>query len=792
MAHNGKIIQMSNQTTERNNWKGRGSHWLLCLLLLFTTPQLLAVEKGNSTSPLEPIRLQLKWLHQFQFAGYYAAIEQGYYRQLGLEVSLLEHPLKRSPLDVLLAGDADYVVMGSDLLVARSEGNPLVALAAITQHDPLALLVTKSSGITHPKELRGKRVMLDHGAHDASILAMLKQAGLTEEDYQFQQTSYNPQDLAEGKTDAFNAYITDQGFLLDEQGIENHYLHPSRYGIDFYSDILATTEMEIAQHPQRVENFRKASLKGWAYAMANSDEIINLILQKYNSQNRSRAHLEYEAAQMREMVQPLLVQLGYMHRDRWLHIRDTFNSLGFLKQELGDIDALFYQQESSNNDQELKQILWTAFAAVLVLSTITLLITLWNRKLKQQVALRTNELASANEHIERILESMNEGLVVTDAAHHILRINRKLERLIGNDSEHCIGRPLVELFEESQDHSILDAQRTLKGEDDTLIPVQVSGALLQHENSSTIDGAVLVIHDLRERERAERQEQYAAFQAGVADMGASVLHNIGNVITGMSGHIIKLDHTFKILNKLSSSLAKYLEELPDNTSYTLQESREQLEKQQRILQASATTLEKMCNTIDEKESLKKLNQGIHHVGDVIAIQQSASRPIIHATHFSFRSMMEDTVNLIEDRMDKYGIAFKVENSPELQELFLPRNPLMQLFLNLIKNSLEAIIEEMLNNEALSGAIQLTAEPYSEGQFKIVVEDNGCGFEAERIDEIFQSGYTTKQRGSGYGLHSATTFVQSIGGEIQAESRGKHYGMRITLILPTHVDNSNKQ
>lgn len=78
--------------------------------------------------------------------------------------------------------------------------------------------------------------MLDYGAHDASILAMLKQAGLSEADYQMQQTSYNPMDLAADKTDAFNAYITDQGFLLEEEGIPVRYLHPSRYGIDFYSD----------------------------------------------------------------------------------------------------------------------------------------------------------------------------------------------------------------------------------------------------------------------------------------------------------------------------------------------------------------------------------------------------------------------------------------------------------------------------------------------------------------------------------------------------------------------------
>ncbi len=748
-----------------------------------------AAPADRDASQLEPVRLQLKWLHQFQFAGYYAAIEQGYYREAGFEVTLLEHPLKRSPLDVLIAGDADYVVMGSDLLVERAQGTPLVALAAITQHDPLALLVTDESGITHPGMLRGKRVMLDYGAHDASILAMLKQAGLAKEDYIFQQTSYNPMDLAEGKTDAFNAYITDQGFVLDEQGIENHYLHPSRYGIDFYSDILATTEKKISSNPQSVERFRQASLRGWAYAMANSDEMIDLILERYNTQNRSRAHLEYEARQMREMVQPLLVEMGYMHRDRWLHIQDTFRSLGFLHQDL-DVDELIYQPDSQGRALFLEQVLLGGGIFVLLFALVTLLVVLWNRKLKQMVAARTGELAKVNEHIELILESMNEGLVVTNSRQQIVRINQKLEQLAGISPGACVGKPLDILFESGEEHSILDSQRTLKGADNVLIPVQVSGAILQEQGGSDEAGAVLVIYDLRERERAQRQEQYAAFQAGVAEMGASVLHNIGNVVTGMSGHIIKLDHSFKVLDKLTSSLFKYLQDLPDSAADPAG-CAQRLEKQTGILQASATTLQKVCGAVEDKESLGKLTQGIHHIGDVISIQQSASRPIIHATQFSYPSMVEDTINLIEDRLQKYGVSLKVETAAEVDRVQLPRNPLMQLLLNLLKNSLEAIIEEMVENESFQGEVVLSTEPCPPGQFRVKVSDNGCGVDSHKIEKIFQSGYTTKKRGSGYGLHSATTFVQSLGGEIDAHSAGLHQGMEVTITLPTQIDKSSK-
>ncbi len=748
-----------------------GGHWLvsLMLMLLFVLPH-----ESVSAQPqeLEKVRLQLKWRHQFQFAGYYAAVAQGYYRDAGLEVELLEHPLDRSPLEVLLAGEADYVVMGSDLLISRAEGAPLVALAAITQHDPLALLVTAESGIAHPADLRGKRVMLDYGAHDASILAMLNRAGVTLDQFDLQQTSYNPLDLINGKTDAFNAYITDQGFLLDQQGVASRYLHPSRYGIDFYSDILTTTERELRDHPARVERFRAASLKGWSYAMANNEEVIDLILQHYNSQNRSRAHLQYEALQMREMIQPLLVDLVYMHRERLTHIADTFRQLGFLDRavEVGEIlysERIAGMQGGRATMQELMLPLLLGMVALLLL---TLLIWGWSRNLQHQVAIRTNELTRANDHIEQILESMNEGLVVVDGQQQIRRINKKLERLTDRGQQEWIGRPLENLFVEQGD-SLFQPQRMLRGGADELIPVTVSGGWLDPAGGEGA-GAVLVIHDLRDQHRALQQEELVRFQSGVAEMAAAVLHNIGNVVTGMSGHVIRLGNLFKVVDRLGQGLEHYQ---PDPEG-GCEETRE---KQLRILQAAAAALKNITSEVGEKALLQKIDQGIHHIGDIISIQQNASRPIIHATSFTLNTLVEDTVNLIEDLMEKCQVEL------------VTRNPLMQLLLNLLKNSLEAIIEEMLSREALVGKITLSTRMLSSQQFEFVVEDNGCGHDQDRLDHLFHSGYTTKQRGSGYGLHSALQFVESIGGTIRADSDGPHQGMTLRVILPQQMESGEE-
>ena len=99
--------------------------WLLTIVML-------AVSVVSSAS--EDISLQLKWRHQFQFAGYYAAVQQGYYREEGLNVRLVEGNKDLPPLQQVLSGQADYGIGDADILVSRISGKPVVALAAIFQH----------------------------------------------------------------------------------------------------------------------------------------------------------------------------------------------------------------------------------------------------------------------------------------------------------------------------------------------------------------------------------------------------------------------------------------------------------------------------------------------------------------------------------------------------------------------------------------------------------------------------------------------------------------------------------
>ncbi|MDP1666086.1 MAG: ABC transporter substrate-binding protein, partial [Methylobacter sp.] len=160
----------------------------------------------------ESIHLQLRWHHQFQFAGYYAALEKGYYKDAGLNVIIHEGMPDKKPVQEVLQGHAQYGVANSELLLERLRGAPLVALAAIYQHSPYVLLARKDAGILSPSDLVGKKVMLINQTMDADFVAMFNNEGIDISRLHVIPSSYEIHDLVDGKADAFNSYLSNEPY----------------------------------------------------------------------------------------------------------------------------------------------------------------------------------------------------------------------------------------------------------------------------------------------------------------------------------------------------------------------------------------------------------------------------------------------------------------------------------------------------------------------------------------------------------------------------------------------------
>ncbi|WDY55871.1 GGDEF domain-containing protein [Pseudomonas sp. PSKL.D1] len=358
---------------------------LLCFVL-FSVPAAWATPVTQQNGALQVIDVQLRWKHQFQFAGYYAAIAQGYYREEGLEVRLHEGGPNITPVEEVLSGRAQYGEANSELLHARLNGKPLVALAVIFQHSPSVLLARSDQQVRTAHDLIDKPVMLMDAQTDADFLAMFRSEGIPLEKLQLLPSSYQVEDLANGKVTAFNSYSTNEPFYLQQRGVEYNVISPVTYGIDFYSDILFTTQAEIDEHPQRVEALRRATLRGWRYAMDNPDKIIDLLLDQY-SVEKTRAHLEFEAQAMRPLVQSDLIEIGHMNPGRWQRMAETFLELGMVN-SIDGLENFIYDPNPPQLVERLrKTIVLISIGGVLVLM-FTLVLLNTQRHLRNEIKLR--------------------------------------------------------------------------------------------------------------------------------------------------------------------------------------------------------------------------------------------------------------------------------------------------------------------------------------------------------------------------------------------------------------------
>ncbi len=354
---------------------------MLCLAMSYISTQGLAfAQQNDQQTPLDPVTLQLKWKHQFQFAGYYAAIEKGYYREAGLDVALREAQPDEVTADAVLNGQAEFGIASSDLVLLRGAGKPVVVLAPIFQHSPLIFLVPEDSGMTSIHDLKGRPVMLE--THAEELLAYLMTEGLSPQDVTLVPHTSDVSKILDGTVSAMSAYLTDEPFLLEQSGIRYLWFTPRSAGIDFYGDTLFTTEKQVKKHPDRVRRFREASLKGWDYALRHPEEMVDLILSQY-SRRHSREHLLFEAEKTAKLILPDVVEVGYSNPGRWRHIAQTYTTSDMMPHDFST-SGFLYEHGVKINLRKFYIALSIALGIVAILSVAVVWITRVNRKIRKQ------------------------------------------------------------------------------------------------------------------------------------------------------------------------------------------------------------------------------------------------------------------------------------------------------------------------------------------------------------------------------------------------------------------------
>ncbi len=366
---------------------------------------------GQVIGKSEKVRLQLRWYNQFQFAGYYMAKEKGFYSAQGLDVEIIPGGPEALPaMESVLDGHAEYSITNTGIIKKRCEGVPLVALASVFQTSPMAWLVTKESGIKTLHDLSGKNCMMIFPYYESiELVSMLYREGIDTSKFNLVPTSFNVNDLIEGKIDAYNAYTTNEPYYLEQKNIEYRMIHPEEYGANFYSDILFTSEQEIKKHPQRTKAFLEASLQGWKYALENKEEAIQIIHKKYAS-NKTLEHLRWEAERIEQVIHPELVEIGHMNMGRWEFIASLYKDLGIID-EVKNLDGFMYDPNYNPNERYIR----IALKILGIISLVLLFIAGWfywfNRKLQVEITARKEaeiNLTKTNTQLNQLNDEKND------------------------------------------------------------------------------------------------------------------------------------------------------------------------------------------------------------------------------------------------------------------------------------------------------------------------------------------------------------------------------------------------
>ena len=205
-----------------------------------------------AAAPLTEITVQLQWIHQAQFAGLYAADQNGYYTEEGLAVTFVPGGPGVDSLSPLLEGSAQFGTASADqLLVARGEGKPLKAFAVIYRRSPAVFITLSSSGITRPQDFIGKTIRTP-APNIPMLHAMMTGVGIPRDQYTEVDLPSDVEEFASGRAPVWIVYLNALAISVQRAGYEINIIYPDDYGVHFYSDSLIATDDFIAKNPDLV------------------------------------------------------------------------------------------------------------------------------------------------------------------------------------------------------------------------------------------------------------------------------------------------------------------------------------------------------------------------------------------------------------------------------------------------------------------------------------------------------------------------------------------------------------
>lgn len=328
--------------------------WIVALLLIGAL--LAACGQAPAAAPttapaaptapaaLVPVRLQLKWVPQAQFAGYYAALDQGFYADEGLDVTILPGGPDIVPEQVVAAGQAEFGINWmASLLATREQGVPLINIAQVFTRAGMRHLSWKDSNITSPADLKGRKVAVWFGGNEYNLLATLSKYNLNKDtDLTLVQQPFDMNLLLNREVDSAAAMtynelyqVLSAGHTIEELNILDY----NAEGTAMPEDGIFVTEDWLNADPQHKDiaaRFLRASFKGWAYCRDNPESCVEIMLKQDSGGVMTKEAQTWQMDEINKLIwgDPIdpNTKIGYLEPSLFKFAADTALQFGVITQ----------------------------------------------------------------------------------------------------------------------------------------------------------------------------------------------------------------------------------------------------------------------------------------------------------------------------------------------------------------------------------------------------------------------------------------------------------------------------
>ncbi|WP_256762026.1 ABC transporter substrate-binding protein [Cohnella sp. WQ 127256] len=291
---------------------------------------------------LTKVRLQLKWLPQTQFGGYFVALDKGYYKEEGLDVEILPGGPDIIPEQQVANGAADIGnTWVAGLLSHQEEGFPLIQIAQMSQKSGMLLISKKSAGINTPADLKGKKVGAWMGGLEFEILALLEKYNLdSTKDVTLTKQGFTMDQFLNNQLDAASALTHNEYPLVLAAGVSENdvnVIDMNTEGVAMLQDNLFANSEWLADNQETAVKFLRASFKGWKDAIANPEEATDIVMKSVDQGSTTREHQLTMMKAIGALVLPEGTdnsKIGYIDAAAFKQTADIALKFGVLKQEV--------------------------------------------------------------------------------------------------------------------------------------------------------------------------------------------------------------------------------------------------------------------------------------------------------------------------------------------------------------------------------------------------------------------------------------------------------------------------